>query len=141
MPEGYDGVFICMQNKMHKAVILGLAPLGLHIMYQKPLATNLDDCVQIYIALLPDSPSATQKRLFSIGHVLRYSPRNMLLRKRLLEDKAIGDIMSVKHTEPVGWWHFAHSFVSSVGLMFSSTIALMILGAIGVRSRLLHCLC
>ncbi|KAJ9614248.1 hypothetical protein H2200_002384 [Cladophialophora chaetospira] len=35
----------------------------------------------------------------------------MLLRKLLLEDRVIGDTMMVNHTEPVGWWHFAHSFV------------------------------
>ncbi|RDL30823.1 uncharacterized protein BP5553_10168 [Venustampulla echinocandica] len=35
----------------------------------------------------------------------------MLLRKLLLEDKVIGEVMSVNHTEPVGWWHFTHSHV------------------------------
>ncbi|EGS23364.1 uncharacterized protein CTHT_0010320 [Thermochaetoides thermophila DSM 1495] len=35
----------------------------------------------------------------------------MLLRKLLLKDRVIGDVLSVVHTEPVGWWHFAHSYV------------------------------
>ncbi|KAJ8124416.1 hypothetical protein O1611_g9224 [Lasiodiplodia mahajangana] len=35
----------------------------------------------------------------------------MMLRKLLLEDNAIGDILSVHHTEPVGFWHFSHSYV------------------------------
>ena len=108
--EGYDGIFICVQDRLHKAVILGLAPLGIHIMCEKPLATNLEDCVSIYKALR-SSDFDTSSPLFSIGHVLRYSPHNMLLRKMLLEEKIIGDIMSVNHTEPVGWWHFPHSFV------------------------------
>jgi predicted dehydrogenase len=110
VPEGIDGVFICVQDKMHKEVVLGLAPLGLHIMCEKPLATSLDDCIDIYKSLLP-GPSLPPSRLFSIGHVLRYSPHNMLLRKLLLEDKVIGDVLSINHTEPVGWWHFAHSYV------------------------------
>ncbi|PBP23602.1 oxidoreductase family protein [Diplocarpon rosae] len=111
VPEAIDGAFICVLDEMHKEVIMGLAPLGLHIMCEKPLATSLDDCVSIYKALLPALPDTTPSKIFSIGHVLRYSPHNMLLRKLLWEDRVIGEIMSVNHTEPVGWWHFAHSYV------------------------------
>lgn len=111
VPEGIDAVFICVLDEQHKEVILGLEPLGLHIMCEKPLATSLDDCVAIYKSLLPHGPGTSPARIFSIGHVLRYSPHNMLLRKLLLEDRVIGDIMSVNHTEPVGWWHFTHSYV------------------------------
>lgn len=111
VPDGADAVFICVQDEQHKEVILGLEPLGLHIMCEKPLATSLEDCVSIYKSLLPNLPDTNPSRIFSIGHVLRYSPHNMLLRKLLLEDRVIGDIMSVNHTEPVGWWHFTHSYV------------------------------
>lgn len=111
VPEGVDGVFICVLDEMHKDVIVGLAPLGLHVMCEKPLATTLEDCVAIYKSLLPQAPETTPSKIFSIGHVLRYSPHNMLLRKLLVEDKVIGEIMSINHTEPVGWWHFTHSYV------------------------------
>jgi predicted dehydrogenase len=111
VPEGVDGVLICVLDEMHKDAIVGLAPLGLHIMCEKPLATNLADCVSIYKAMLPNLPNTTPSKIFSIGHVLRYSPHNMLLRKLLVEDKAIGEVMSINHTEPVGWWHFTHSYV------------------------------
>jgi predicted dehydrogenase len=115
VPEGVDAVFICVLDEMHKEVIVGLAPLGLHIMCEKPLATTLEDCVSIYRSLLPNLPeTSTPTRIFSIGHVLRYSPHNMLLRKLLLEDKVIGEILSINHTEPVGWWHFTHSYVRYV---------------------------
>jgi predicted dehydrogenase len=116
VPAGVDGAFICVLDEQHKEVIVGLAPLGLHIMCEKPLATTLDDCVSIYKALLPNLPNTTPSRIFSIGHVLRYSPHNMLLRKLLLEDKIIGEILSINHTEPVGWWHFTHSYVRYVSL-------------------------
>ncbi|ENH67835.1 Putative aldehyde dehydrogenase [Fusarium oxysporum f. sp. cubense race 1] len=110
VPEGVDAVFICVQDGMHKDVVLGLAPLKLHIMCEKPLAPNLEDCMAIYKSLSPD-PSGSSEKLFAIGHVLRYSPHNMMMRKLLLEDKVIGDIMAVNHTEPVGWYHFTHSYV------------------------------
>ncbi len=118
VPEGVDAAFICVLDEMHKEVIIGLAPLGLHIMCEKPLATNLNDCIEIYKSMLPNLPDTTPSKVFSIGHVLRYSPHNMLLRKLLLEDKVIGEIMSINHTEPVGWWHFTHSYVRYAFILY-----------------------
>ena len=107
---GFDGVFVCTLDHTHIEIITAIAPLGLHIMSEKPLATTLQDCISIYKALKPPQ-SEPVKTIFSIGHVLRYSPHNMLLRKLVLEDHAIGEVLSIEHTEPVGWWHFAHSYV------------------------------
>jgi predicted dehydrogenase len=49
--------------------------------------------------------------IFGICHVLRYSPHNMLLRHLVREKEVVGDILSIEHCEPVGWWHFSHSYV------------------------------
>lgn len=113
VPEGIDGVFICVQDDLHMSVILGLQKLNLHIMCEKPLATTLKDCIAILSSVMSHDGSgrSAPQKIFSIGHVLRYSPHNMLLRKLVLEDRVIGDILSINHTEPVGWWHFAHSYV------------------------------
>ena len=110
LPEGVDAVFICVQDQMHRQAVLHLAVLNLHVMCEKPLAPNLEDCLAIYKALLP-YPSKTPSKLFAVGHVLRYSPHNMLLRKLLVEDKVIGEVQAVNHTEPVGWNHYTHSYV------------------------------
>lgn len=107
VPEGVDGAFICVMDEMHRNAVVDLAPLNLHIMCEKPLACSLEGCLEMYRALKPYQDT----KVFSIGHVLRYSPHNMLLRKLLLEDKVIGEINSVMHTEPVGWWHYTHSYV------------------------------
>jgi predicted dehydrogenase len=48
--------------------------------------------------------------LFAVCHVLRYTPHTVAL-KRLLADGAIGEVLSIEHLEPVGWWHAAHSYV------------------------------
>jgi predicted dehydrogenase len=45
-----------------------------------------------------------------VGHVLRYSPYFIYL-KALIESGAIGELISMQHLEPVGWFHFAHSYV------------------------------
>ncbi|KAI4112789.1 MAG: hypothetical protein LQ345_006112 [Seirophora villosa] len=110
VPPGVDGVFICTLDGMHADAILGLRVLNLHMMSEKPLATTLQDCLNIYKALQPPH-APSPKAVFSIGHVLHYSPHNMLLRKLLLEDGVIGEVLSIEHAEPVGWWHFSHSYV------------------------------
>lgn len=107
---GVDGIFICTLDHTHKDIILAFAPLDLHIMSEKPLATSLQDCIDIYKAMKPRD-GESQKVIFSIGHVLRYSPHNILLHQLLVEDRFIGDVISIEHTEPVGWSHFAHSYV------------------------------
>jgi predicted dehydrogenase len=35
----------------------------------------------------------------------------MMLRHLVLEKDVIGDVLSIEHVEPVGWWHFSHSYV------------------------------
>ncbi|KAJ5644711.1 hypothetical protein N7507_010722 [Penicillium longicatenatum] len=114
-PLGVDGVFICTLDETHVEIIQAIAPLNLHILCEKPLALSLDDCLTVYRTLQPpqgpNEAALAPKTIFSIGHVLRYSPHNKLLRKLLLEDRVIGDIVSLEHTEPVGWWHFSHSYV------------------------------
>lgn len=99
-PPGIDGVFICVRDEHHTEVITAIAPLGLHVMSEKPLATTLADCLQIEKAL-----KAAPKRVFAIGHVLRYSPHNMLLRHLVRERKVIGDVLSIEHIEPVGQFY------------------------------------
>jgi predicted dehydrogenase len=108
---GIDAAFICVLDEMHVHVIKGLAPLGIHIMCEKPLATTLADCTGILKAVTKEWEVLGRKTIFGIGHVLRYSSYNVKLRQLVREEKAIGDMISVEHTEPIGWWHMAHSFV------------------------------
>ncbi|KAF4550840.1 Hypothetical protein D9617_15g041900 [Elsinoe fawcettii] len=105
-----DSIFICVLDEQHVEVVTALARFGLHVMCEKPLATTLKDCLSMYSAMLPP-PGQAVDTVFGIGHVLRYSPHNMLLRQLVLEEEVIGDVLSLEHTEPVGWWHYSHSYV------------------------------
>ncbi|KAL2813158.1 hypothetical protein BJX63DRAFT_232567 [Aspergillus granulosus] len=109
---GVDGVLICTLDETHIEILTALAEsnlLNLHVLCEKPLALSLSDCLSIYAAR--NKAQSQSRAIFSIGHVLRYSPHNLLLRRLVRVDKVIGDIVSVEHTEPVGYWHFAHSYV------------------------------
>jgi len=48
--------------------------------------------------------------MLAVCHVLRYFPPVVKI-KEIIESGAIGKVMSINHTENVGFWHFAHSFV------------------------------
>lgn len=100
------GVFICTLDESHAPIIRAIAHLNLHMLCEKPLALSLKDCLDISSAL-----AQYPTKITSIGHVLRYSPHNILLRKLLLEQQVIGEVVSIEHTEPIGWWHFSHSYV------------------------------
>ncbi|KAL2785184.1 hypothetical protein BJX66DRAFT_343357 [Aspergillus keveii] len=115
-----DAVIIATPDRTHREIITALAPLGLHIMCEKPLATSMDDCVAISRGLavplqsanvdLEGSATSGPGALFAIGHVMRYAPINQLIRQLIFEEGVVGDIVSIEHTENVGWWHFAHSY-------------------------------
>lgn len=112
--QGADAAFVCVLDHQHILAVRDLAPLGLHIMCEKPLATSLQDCIGIYGSITREWETLARKTIFSICHVLRYSPHNMLLHRLVQEQAIIGHIVAVEHTEPVGWWHFTHSYVRSV---------------------------
>ena len=99
-----DGVIIATMDSLHVDPALRFVRLGVPVLLEKPIATTWDDCARLNDGLVDDSPPVI------VAHVLRYAPYTRLLRD-LIEDGALGDIMSIHHLEPVGFWHFAHSFV------------------------------
>jgi predicted dehydrogenase len=99
-----DAVIIATQDRDHRPAIQAFAAAGYDILCEKPLAATEDDC-----AAAVDAASAAGVFL-GVCHVLRYTPNTRRI-KQLLADGAIGDIIAVHHLEPIGWFHFAHSFV------------------------------
>ncbi|GIJ48229.1 streptomycin biosynthesis protein StrI [Virgisporangium aliadipatigenens] len=99
-----DAVVVATQDQMHADPTVAFAELGYHILLEKPMATTEDDALRI--------AAAVEKAgvIFAVCHVMRYTPYTEAL-KRLLDEGAVGRLVSVQHLEPIGWWHFAHSFV------------------------------
>ncbi len=103
-PRLADAVLICTQDRMHADPAVAMAEKGYAILLEKPMAPNEPDCVRIVEAV---------KRAgicFAVCHVLRYTRYTRVL-KKMLDDGAVGDIVSIQHLENVGWWHQAHAFV------------------------------
>ncbi|HNS01816.1 MAG TPA: Gfo/Idh/MocA family oxidoreductase [Anaerolineae bacterium] len=103
-PRFADAVVIATPDALHVEPAIAFARLGYAMLLEKPMAPNEADCRRIVDAVEQSGI------IFAVGHVLRYTPYTRQI-KALLAAGAIGDLVSIQHLEPVGYWHFAHSFV------------------------------
>jgi predicted dehydrogenase len=103
-PKFADAVLICTQDRMHKEPAEAFANLGYHILLEKPMAPTEEECRDIVTA------AEKNNVILAVGHVMRYMPYTRAL-KEVVDSGELGDIMSVQHLEPVGFWHQAHSYV------------------------------
>lgn len=103
-PRMADAALICTMDAMHLEPALALAQQGYAILLEKPMAPNEAECQQIVAGARENG------NLFGVCHVMRYTAYTQAL-KAVIDSGEIGDIVSVQHLEPVGYWHQAHSFV------------------------------
>jgi predicted dehydrogenase len=99
-----DAVIIATQDAMHTAPTEAFAEKGYHILLEKPMAPEPDECRRIINAVTAND------RIFAVCHVLRYTPYTKAL-KAIVDSGALGEIASMDRVEPLGFWHQAHSYV------------------------------
>src|SRR5580704_12613020 len=99
-----DAVLICTQDRMHAEPAEVFAGLGYHILLEKPMAPDEATCRRI-VAVVEKAGV-----MLAVGHVMRYTPYSRAV-KAIVDSGQLGDIMTVQHLEPVGFWHQAHSYV------------------------------
>jgi predicted dehydrogenase len=99
-----DAVIIATQDKIHEAPAIAFAEKGYHILLEKPMAPTADACQRIVEAV------RGKDLIFAVCHVMRYTNYTQKL-KEMVDSGLIGDLINIQHLEPVGYWHFAHSFV------------------------------
>jgi len=58
-----DAVIVAVQDKQHTEVVEACAPLGYHILCEKPLATNAEECIKI-----ANSIKAAGNIVFGVGY-------------------------------------------------------------------------
>jgi predicted dehydrogenase len=99
-----DVAVIATQDRDHVEPAVAFAGQGYHLLLEKPVAPTEAEADRIVAA-------AEQAGVhLAVCHVLRYTPFTRRVRA-LVESGRLGEIVSIQHLEPVGWWHFAHSFV------------------------------
>ena len=92
--EGVEWVMVYSPNIFHKQHILEAFAAGKHVFSEKPLATSIEDCKEIYDA------HQANGLLFATGFVLRYSPLYRRV-KEMLSGGEFGQLLSVEANENI----------------------------------------
>lgn len=99
-----DAVVIANMDKDHFYSIMKCLDLGYDILLEKPITPSREELEQI-------TEKVKEKNAkIMVCYVLRYTPFFQKL-KELISNKEIGDIVGIDHTEYIGNYHMAHSFV------------------------------
>ncbi|MDR1409339.1 MAG: Gfo/Idh/MocA family oxidoreductase [Oscillospiraceae bacterium] len=99
-----DGLIIGTQDATHAEIAKPAIGLGYTILMEKPISGNYAECVQ-----LAEQAKAKGVRIV-VCHVLRYHNYYEKI-KEIIRSGQIGKLITINHTENVGYFHFAHSYV------------------------------
>lgn len=100
-----DALIICTQDASHYEITKSALNTGYkYILLEKPVSGKKEEYTEL--RNLAEEKGA----MLIICHVLRYSNYYSKI-KEIISSGKIGDIVSINHTENVGYFHFAHSFV------------------------------
>jgi predicted dehydrogenase len=100
----WDAVVVASPDTEHAEPGVAALEQGHHLLLEKPLATNPAAASQLAAA------AAASGKVTAVCHVLRYSPSGRALADTIRQG-LIGQVTGITHFQPIGWWHFAHSFV------------------------------
>ncbi|MCW3475031.1 Gfo/Idh/MocA family protein [Limobrevibacterium gyesilva] len=99
-----DAVIIATPDPLHLQPALAAIERGVSILLEKPICPT-----EAEIQVLQDASRAHGSDI-TVAHVLRYTPFFLQIRQ-LLDRGAIGRLQTLRHTEHIAYWHFAHSYV------------------------------
>jgi hypothetical protein len=125
-----DALVIAVQDQMHLETVVAFAAQGYDILCEKPMATSIEHCLEIEDAVKKANiifgmghgmcralskaafllPPLSMLRFQHLVLVLRYSSYAREL-TTLVRSGKLGQLINIQHIEPVGHWHFAHSYV------------------------------
>lgn len=98
-----DWVFIGSFNHLHSAQAIAALNAGKAVFCEKPLATNLEDCLAVQNAV------RTSGRPFAFGLVLRYAPIYQKVRE-LIAAGVLGELISFEFNETLEFNHGGYIF-------------------------------
>jgi predicted dehydrogenase len=104
LPPFADAVIITMPDREHVGPACRFAQLGYHVLLEKPIAPTRAECIEVI--------DAVEKAgvILAVCHVMRYTAYTDEVREIVVSGR-LGQLVGVEHLEPIGWWHFAHSYV------------------------------
>uniref|UniRef100_UPI0032171C6B Gfo/Idh/MocA family protein n=1 Tax=uncultured Draconibacterium sp. TaxID=1573823 RepID=UPI0032171C6B len=104
VPKFADALFITTPDDLHYGPAMAGLKAGYDLLLEKVIAQSWEQCNDIL------KMAEKNNSIVAVCHVLRYTPyfRKM---KEILDNKEIGEIVSIQHLEPVERIHMSHSFV------------------------------
>jgi predicted dehydrogenase len=103
-PKLCEALLICTHDRMHYEPTMKAIEKGYKILLEKPMSPEPVESLEIA------QKAEKYGSLISVCHVMRYSTYFRAL-KEIIDQKKIGDVISIQWNENVGFWHQAHSFV------------------------------
>lgn len=91
---GVEWVMVFSPNVFHKQHVLEAFAAGKHVFSEKPLATSIEDCQEIFEA------HQASGKIFATGFVLRYAPIYRKA-KEILDSGKLGRILTVEANENI----------------------------------------
>lgn len=104
LPKIADFAIITMQDSMHYEPALAMIEKGYHLLLEKPMAVTPEECKAI-------TEAAEKKGVqVVVCHVLRFTDFWRTI-KHVVDQGALGELMSIVHMENVGNVHQSHSYI------------------------------
>ena len=99
-----DAALICTQDRDHYGHAMAALNCGYDILLEKPISPDPKECLDI------ENTAKALGRKVTVCHVLRYTNFWGTI-KNVLVSGELGKIVAIKHSENIGNYHMAHSFV------------------------------
>ena len=99
-----DAAIIATMDRDHYGHVMQALECGYDILLEKPISPDPKECLAI------EEKAIALGRKVVVCHVLRYAPFFVEL-KNILNSGELGRIVAIKHSENIGNFHMAHSFV------------------------------
>lgn len=99
-----DAAIIATLDRDHYGHVMAALDCGYDILLEKPISPSPKECLEI------EAKANALGRKITVCHVLRYTNFFATL-KEILDSGELGKIVAIKHSENIGNFHMAHSFV------------------------------
>lgn len=99
-----DAAIIATMDRDHYGHVMAALDCGYDILLEKPISPDPKACLEI------EAKANALGRKITVCHVLRYTNFFGAL-KDLLDNGDLGKVVAIKHSENIGNFHMAHSFV------------------------------
>ena len=99
-----DAAIVATMDRDHYGHVMQALDCGYDILLEKPISPDARECLEI------EEKANALGRKITVCHVLRYTPFFGTL-KQIIDSGELGKVVAIKHSENIGNFHMAHSFV------------------------------